>query len=109
MTVNGDARLKVTENLLTLERGRDEIILTDYVDLRPLYIRKGKGYVKNFLKAASELKTCKRIMEAFPHDADLLDTLLAHGIIVPYSFKRPRVQNYLPEGPDLHNKASMSL
>jgi uncharacterized protein len=104
-----NARLKVTDHLLRLERGRDELILTDYVNLRPLYVAKGRSYITRFLKAASELKTYKRITEFFPGDSDLLDTLLQHGIIVPHSFKRSRVQNYLLEGPDFHNKANTSL
>jgi uncharacterized protein len=92
-----------------LEKGKDEFILTDYVNLQPLYVKKGKRYIKNFLKAASDMQTYKNILEVFPHDKDLLDTLLHHGIIVPYSFKRSEVQNYSPEGPDLHNKVSISL
>lgn len=107
--MNDNTRLKVTENLLAVERGRDELVLTDYVDLRPLYAKKGRTYIKRFLEAVSELKTRKRIMEIFPHEADLLDTLLSHGVIVPYSFKRPKIQNYAPDGPDLHHKVSTSL
>jgi uncharacterized protein len=109
MRKNGSTRLKVTDNLLMIERGREELILTDYVDLQPLYIKKGKRYIKSFLKAASELKTQKRTIEAFPQDADLLDTLLNHKIIVPHSLKRSEARHYSQEEPDLHHKASMSL
>ncbi len=109
MRMNDRTRLKVTENLLTLEKGRDEFILTDYVYLRPLYIRKGKEYIKNFLKAASELKTYKRIIEAFPHETDLLDTLLYHGILVPDSSNDRSLHNCCPEGQDLHSKTTTSL
>jgi uncharacterized protein len=107
--MNENTRLKITETLLAVERGRDELVLTDYVHLRPLYVKKGRTYIRRFLEAVSELKTRKRLMETFPNEADLLDTLLGHGVIVPYSFKRPRLQNYAPDGPDFQHKASMSL
>jgi uncharacterized protein len=107
--VEGHRRLKITDNLLMLERGRDEFILTDYVDLPALYVKKGKRYIKDFLKAVADLKTYKRTLEAFPHDADLLNTLLHHGIIVPHSFKRKPLQNHSPDGPESHNKTSISL
>src|SRR5208282_5185304 len=84
MGMNNNARLKVTENLLTLERGSDELMLTDYVDLRPLYIGKGKDYVKNFLRAIPELKTYKNITTTFPQETALLDMLVHHGIVVPH-------------------------
>lgn len=109
MPPDDNAPLKITENLLTLERGKDEFILTDYVNLRPLYIKKGKEYIIQFLKAASELRTYQKIIEAFPHEKDLLDTLLYHGIIVPSWFKHSKRQNYSFKGPDLHNKRSMTL
>jgi uncharacterized protein len=109
MSIKNNLRLKISENLLKIERGRNELLLADCINLRPLYIKKGRRYVDDFLKAASELKTYKNIVEAFPHDVDLLDTLLHHGIMVPHSLNRSRVRNYSPEGPDLHNKRSMSL
>jgi uncharacterized protein len=81
--VKNNARLRITESLLMLERGRDELLLADLVDLRPLYIKKGRRYIANFLKAASELASYESIINALPHEKDLLDTLLGHGIIVP--------------------------
>jgi uncharacterized protein len=107
--MNDSTRLKVTENLLALERGGDELMLTDYVNLRPLYARKGRSYIKRFLKAIPELKSYGNITKVFPEEADLLDTLLHHGIVVPHEFKRSRMQQYSPEGPDLHDKKNMSL
>jgi uncharacterized protein len=107
--MNQDTRLKITENFLAVERDGDELVLTDYINLRPLYAKKGRTYIKRFLEAVSELRTRRHLLETFPHDADLLDTLLNHGIIVPYSFKRPKLQNYAPDGPGFHHKAGMSL
>jgi uncharacterized protein len=109
MDTGDDTCLKITDDLLMLEKGGEEFLLTDYVDLRPLYIRKGKRYISNFLKAIPELKTRKRIVEAFPQDAALLDTLLDHGIVVPDSFTRNKVKNYSPEALDLNHRPKMSL
>ena len=59
--------------------------------------------------ATSGLKTCKKIVEPFPHEADLLDSLLHHGITVPHSFKRSRMQNYFSESQNLNDKKTISL
>lgn len=40
MGINENTRLKVMENFLTLEKGRDEFIPTDYVNLQPIYIKR---------------------------------------------------------------------
>jgi uncharacterized protein len=109
MMINSGTKLKITENLLLLERGRDEFLLTDYVDLQPLYVRKGKRYIKDFLKSVTDLKTYGNIMKVFPHEGELLNTLMHHGIVVPHSFRRSTEQNYSTEGPDLQNKTTMSL
>ncbi len=109
MQITKDTRLKTTETLLLLERGTDELILTDYVRLRPLYIRKGKKYILEFLKRASELETYGKILKVFPHEKELLSTLFYHEILVPYQFNRPSLQDYSPKGPDFHHKPHMTL
>ncbi len=109
MQINENMRLKTTETLLLLERGTDELILTDYVRLRPLYIKKGKKYILEFLKKASELETYGRILQVFPHEKELLSTFLHHEILVPLQFKRPKLQDYSPNGPDLNHKRNMTL
>ena len=102
-------RLKITDTLLRLERGGEELILTDYVNLRPLYVGQGRDYVTRFLKAAATLKTRRKIIMAFPRDVNLLDTLLNHGIIVPDGSPSAGPLNYSFEGPDFHNKRSVTL
>ncbi len=49
--MNENTRLKITENLLAIERGGDELVLTDYVDLRPLYVKKGRAYIRRCIPA----------------------------------------------------------
>ena len=101
MQMNDSTRLKVTENLLALERGGDELN-AHRLRQSPAALRKEKGrkpYIKRFLKAIPELKSYGNITKVFPEEADLLDTLLHHGIVVPHEFKRSRMQQYSPERP----------
>ena len=43
----------MTENLIALERGADELLLADSFHLRPLYVQRGRERVKRLLAAAS--------------------------------------------------------
>jgi len=54
-------RLGITEHLLMLERGRHELVLANYLDLKPMYVKRGRKYVANFLKTASELGSYKKL------------------------------------------------
>lgn len=101
--------LRVASSLLMLERGRDELLLANYLDLRPLYIRKGRRYIKKFLEASSHLRTYNEIARAFPDDTGLLDMLMEHGIIVA---RGPSNGISLPrrgEEPGFENKKNVSL
>ncbi len=74
-----------------------------------MYVRKGKGYIKNFLEVASRLGSYRKIMQAFPDDAGLLDMLMEHSVIVP---GKPYNEGGLllpDEAPGFHNKKNMSL
>lgn len=78
-----NAKLDIAPNLVTLERGSDELLLMDGMALRPLYVRQGREYIKTFLKAVSRLERRERIVAEYPRDAALLDALEAHGIVGP--------------------------
>lgn len=75
-------QVAVTKNLIMLARGAEELLLANAVDLKTLYIQRGRDYVKQFLDVANRLGTVAAIQEAFPQDVQLLDMLLAHGIMV---------------------------
>jgi uncharacterized protein len=107
--MKNDTRLHVTEHLLTLERGRNELLLANYLDLRPLYIKEGRKYIKNFLKAASELGTYNKIIEAFPNDISLLDMLVDHGIIIPGDTPKNNTFQMPQEELRFDNRRSISL
>ena len=109
MTIKNDTPLKIAADLLQLERNRDELLLANGRDLRPLYIRKGRKYIQEFLKAASDLGSYKRIIEIYPHEINLLDTFLDHSIIVTNGHTSPKPKNDGSNLIDLQNKKSMSL
>lgn len=72
----------ITGNLIILERGRDELLLVNSIDSKPLYIKKGRNYIKGFLDAVGELGSIAKIKDVFPGDADLLDMLMDHRIVI---------------------------
>ncbi|MCJ7596631.1 MAG: SPASM domain-containing protein [Desulfobacterales bacterium] len=77
-----NGRIKVTENLVILERGEEELLLGNSFDLQPLYIKKGRGHIKRILESVQGLGTLKKIEEAFPEDVPLLNLLRDHRILV---------------------------
>jgi uncharacterized protein len=74
--------LQAAKPLIRLERGADELLLANPLDLRPLYVRQGRSYLSRFLDAVAKPRAYGVILSEFPHDRDLLDTLLAHRILV---------------------------
>ncbi len=50
-----NGKLSITKNLIVLERGQDELLLVNSFHLQPLYIQKGRDYIKRFLEAAKQL------------------------------------------------------
>jgi uncharacterized protein len=80
---NADTPLKIADGLLVLERGEAELLLSNNVEPRPLYIKEGRRYILEFLKAAAELGTYKKIIAAYPHESKLLEVMLDYGILVP--------------------------
>ena len=100
--------LQVPSSILMLERGNDELLLANHLDLRPLYVRKGSSYIKKFLEAASQLGTYGNIVRAFPGEVSLLDMLMEHRIIVkrgPLSLRFSRSG----QEPGFENKRNISL
>ncbi len=75
-------RLKLSENLLVLERKNDELLLFNTLEQRPLYIKQGGPYIKSFLKAVGKLGFRDKIIQTYPHEKPLLDVMLEYGVIV---------------------------
>ena len=77
-----NGKLSITKNLIVLERGQDELLLVNSFHLQPLYIQKGRDYIKRFLETAKQLDSKEKILDAFPEDGQLLNLLMAHHIII---------------------------
>ena len=77
-----DQNLAITKNLIMLEKGRGELLLVNSIETRPLYIKKGRNYIKHFLEAVGQLGTSEAIKKAFPDDTELLNLLIDHRIII---------------------------
>ncbi len=81
-----------------LQRGHEELLLADGFQCRPLYVKEGGRYIKEFLRAAGELGTSKRILAVYPHEAGLLDLLLDYGILAPQGTAGPGKRSENPSG-----------
>ncbi|HUT54975.1 MAG TPA: radical SAM protein [bacterium] len=74
--------LTLTKNLLMLERGKGELLLLNSFDPRPLYIKRGRDYIKKFLDSLKKPRTAAAIKKSFPRDTELLKMLMAHRIVI---------------------------
>jgi uncharacterized protein len=75
--------LRTAPDLIVLTEGDDELLLANPAAPHPLYIQRGRDYVRNFLDAVPKLRTAARIIEAFPGDAPLLEMLVERKIVIP--------------------------
>jgi len=82
-----NGRLRITKNLVTLERGAEELLLANSFYLQPLYFRKGRDYVRRFLDALAGLNTREEMLAALSGGSGLLDLLITHRILVPEADK----------------------
>ncbi|MCU0727841.1 MAG: radical SAM protein, partial [Planctomycetes bacterium] len=73
----------MARNLIVLTEGEDELLLANPAAPFPLYIQRGRDYVRRFVEAVPALRTAARIAEVFPDDAALLDMLVERKIVVP--------------------------
>lgn len=88
MNKEQDNNLQLTKNLLLLERGKEELLILNSIDPKPLYIKRGRDYIKGFLESVKELSTAKKIKKAFPRDTELLNMLMDHRIIITSADER---------------------
>jgi uncharacterized protein len=103
--------LALTRNLIMLEKGREELLLVNSVEFRPLYIKRGRDYIKKFLEAVPGLGAVESIKREFPADRELLNLLMDHRIITYAGEDHPG-----PDKPDIsfdvkarEEKSGMSL
>lgn len=76
-------KVRVTPDLIMLSRGPDELLLANALNLKTLFVPRGRGYLQQFLKAIDRLGTVTAINAAFPQDAHLLRMLMDHHLVEP--------------------------
>ena len=104
------ALLRLSEDLITLQRGSDELLLADAMERRPLYIKQGGRYIKTFLRAAADLGTPTKLLGAYPKERRLLGILLDYGILVGDGQARQVQKSRVPgPAPAPGKKLTMSL
>jgi uncharacterized protein len=103
--------LALTRNLILLEKGRDELLLVNSLESRPLYIKKGRSYIKRFLDAVKELGSPEAVRAAFPSDTELLNLLMDHRIVVHATdeIKNPNPPDISFDKEARYEKTGMSL
>jgi uncharacterized protein len=79
--------IRVTPDLIMLSRGQDELLLANALNLKTLYIPRGRGYLQQFLKAVDRLGTVAAINATFPQDTHLLRMLMTHHLVEPVAGK----------------------
>lgn len=75
-----NVNISLTNNLILLERGQEELLLANSTNLQPLYIKSGRNHIKRLLGAVPELRTLEKIQQAFPDDIELVQMLQKHRI-----------------------------
>lgn len=77
--------LALTRNLISLERGGDELLLANSFHMRTMYVARGKKRVQRLLAEAARGLTLEGLKSAFPQDADLIQLLRDYRIFVKTS------------------------
>jgi hypothetical protein len=73
--------LQVSNDLIALERGSDELLLVNSYEMRPLYVERGRERIREVLAAAPG-STRERILATFPSDEALIRLLIDCGILL---------------------------
>jgi uncharacterized protein len=74
--------LQVTGNLISLERGGDELLLVNSYEMRPLYFKRGRDRLKRIIAAAHQPCAVDELESTFPNDKALIKLLRDYGILV---------------------------
>jgi len=82
--------LALTSNLISLERGSDELLLLNSFHMRPLYVARGKEQVKRVLAGAAPGLTLSGLKSAFPRDTDLIQLLRDYHILIDAAGEKER-------------------
>ncbi len=80
----------MTENLISLERGTGELLLLNSFYMRPLYVARGRERIKQVLAKAINGFSLEELKTACAGDADLVQMLRDHRIIIDAKAEKER-------------------
>ena len=100
---------RITDNLIRLDRGSDELLLANAYNLFPLYVRKGRDYIGSFVDYLRQApRTRAAILEDYPNDEALVDFLLHHHILIQADAQETASPDIVLPGAADHKTDSMS-
>lgn len=105
-----NATYKITNNLIQLDRGSDELLLANAYNLFPLYVRKGRDYIGSFVNYLQEMpRTRAHILKDYPDDEGLVDFFLNHNILISADTREIVCPNIMLPDMNEHKTDGMSV
>lgn len=78
-----DIKYRISDNLINIERGPNELLLANSYNLSPMYIKKGKDYIISLISYLQQTpRTKENILKDYPNDEGLIDYLIGHNILI---------------------------
>lgn len=74
--------LEVTRNLISLERGEDELLLINSFYMEPLYVARGRNRFKQLLSRMPRGRALEQLKSDFPESAKVIQVLRDHRILI---------------------------
>ena len=74
--------LQLTRNLIQLDRGSDELLLSNAFYMRPLYVAYGRRRIVELLSELPKGRTLEQLKSDFAADEKLIQLLRDHRILV---------------------------
>ena len=82
--------LEVTRNLISLERGEDELLLINSFHMQPLYVARGRARFKQLLSRLPTGRALEQLKADFPESAKQIQLLRDYHILISPSTDKER-------------------
>ncbi|MBI1868040.1 MAG: radical SAM protein [Methylocystis sp.] len=82
--------LEVTRNLISIERGEDELLLINSFYMQPLYVARGRDFFKQLLSRLPRARALGELKSDFPESAKVIELLRDYHILISPSTDKER-------------------